>query len=60
MRICDSAGIAGGPHPGRHHRPTLPQKRMGEGWLRRLASVRGAETGLRRTAAAGSKSRGNP
>ncbi len=23
--------LQGGPHPGRHHRPTLPQKRLGEG-----------------------------
>ncbi|MBB4639107.1 hypothetical protein FHS01_005171 [Longimicrobium terrae] len=23
--------LHGGPHPGRHHRPTLPQNRLGEG-----------------------------
>ncbi|MBB4639430.1 hypothetical protein FHS01_005498 [Longimicrobium terrae] len=32
MVYAQGAEFAGGPHPGRHHRPTLPQKRLGEGW----------------------------
>ncbi|MBB4638206.1 hypothetical protein FHS01_004266 [Longimicrobium terrae] len=54
------AEFAGGPHPGRHHRPTLPQKRLGEGWAggwfgagggdRRASELRGADESAAQTA----------
>jgi hypothetical protein len=58
MRMDSDSPLAGGPHPGSYYSPTLPQKRLGEGWTRRLGSVRCAGRGVQRTVAAGLSSRG--
>ncbi|MBB4636790.1 hypothetical protein FHS01_002811 [Longimicrobium terrae] len=39
------AEFAGGPHPGSHYAPTLPQKTLGEGWGGADGSVSDAELG---------------
>ncbi|MBB4637211.1 hypothetical protein FHS01_003236 [Longimicrobium terrae] len=31
-----AAEFTGGPHPGSYYSPTLPQKRLGEGWVGRM------------------------
>ncbi|MBB4636135.1 hypothetical protein FHS01_002153 [Longimicrobium terrae] len=38
--VCVAGGgVHGGPHPGSYYSPTLPQKRLGEGWDAAVSSV---------------------